>query len=211
MDIDSAFRKSMCAHLGEQTYNRLTNKYIFWEQPTFLTIMSTEMHSEVTLVLIESFLADLSFEQAQKYVNAINGHMANSFIFYCVDVNLIERVIKYIPDVNIGNRCGSTALMYACDKLRLNMVKFLLDHGANVNIQNYNNETALIWLCKANNINDDVEQAIELLIFSGANPHIVSKYGGTSYDSVSNKSVLSQRCQQLLQGHIRMNNTKRAA
>lgn len=63
-------------------------------------------------------------------------------------------------------------------------------------------------LCQVT-MNENVEQVIELLIFSGADPFAKS-CGNNAYDRVRDKSLLSKRTSQLLQGTIRMNNTKRA-
>lgn len=111
MSADSKFRTFMRAHLGEQSYNRLANKYKRLPQITLLILMATE--------------------------------------------------------------------------------------------------TALMWLCE-DNVGEDTEQAIELLMFNGVNPHIISSREKTAYDWISDKSSLSVRSLQLLQGCIRMNNTKRA-
>lgn len=207
MDTDINFKTFINIHLGEQSYNRLISGYEYFPHSTFSTKMATEIFPEAVSILIEKFLADLSFEEASKYVNASNG--IDPLIFCCADLNLIKRVIKYIPDINICNSRGNSALMYACKRPSLNIVKFLLDCGANVNTKNDANETALMCLC-GNYVNYNIEQAIELLIFCGADPSISSVCGRIAYDYVTNKSALSVRSQQLLRGEIRMNNTKRA-
>lgn len=171
-------------------------------------IISTEIISENILVLIENFLTKQSFKEASEYVNA-NNNISNPLIFHCTDIDLVKCAVKYIPTINICDKSGSSVLMYACYRCALDVIKFFLDCGADVNIKNDGNQTALMWLCR-NDVNEDVESVIELLIFSGADPHIKSISEQTAYDWVKDKSLLSKRSQQLLQGCIKMNNTKRA-
>lgn len=213
MGTDSKFRTFMRAHLDEQLYNRLMNKYTHY-RITFLTKVSTEVHPEYILILVEEFLASLSFAEASEYVNR-ETESIGALIFCCVDINLIKRIIKYVADVDARDARGSTALMCACYRLNLNVIQFYLDRGADAKAKNFKNTTALMCTCASehkseSNMDENFEQIIELLIFSDADPHIVSKDGQTAYNYVKDKSLLSLRSQQLLQGHIKMNNTKRA-
>lgn len=217
---DCKFKEFMREHLDKRLFDKLSELYISElsrqaYNATFLSCISVGFLHEDILALIDQFLANLSFECASKYVCAHNIYSC-SLIFYCANVDLIKRIIKYIPDINVRNYYGSSALMYACNNgtrpLDLDIVQFFLDHGANVNAQNCGSETALMWLCMKIkcSINENVEQAIELLIFSGADPFMKSEHGYTAYDYVSDKSLLSERSLLLLQGNIKMNNTKRA-
>lgn len=209
MDIDREFRIFIKERLGALQYDRLSTKYSNRYQMTFLAAMSTAYFPENILISIEEFLANLSFERASEYVNfSAAGEM--HLLFYCVDINLINHIAKYISCVNTCNTFGSSALMHACINSNLNIINFLLDQGANVNAKNNSGQTALMWL-SINCENCEVaEQIIELLIFRGADPLIESHGGHTAWDRITNKFMLSDRSQQLLQGTIKMNNTKRA-
>lgn len=214
MSTDSKFIAFIKEHLDTQLYNRIMKNNHYCSFNTFLIVMSGEKLSENILDLIEQFLVDLPFEEASAYVNKINV-FGNALIFCCVNVGLLERIIKYIPNINAITPHGHTALMCACARtgcsasLDLDIIKFFLDRGVNINATNKRNESALMCLCK-DRYNENLEQAIELLIFNGADPHIVSKDGYVAYDYVGDKSALSERSQQLLRGAIKMNNTKRA-
>lgn len=214
MDIDRKFRTYICKHLNPRAYDRLVRECERYHNTTCLASMSVEIIPENILNMVEEFLADLPFERAQEYVGMRNVHGV-SLIFYCVDINLIARIIKYVPDINIRNEYGSSVLMYACGKstpLNLNIIKFLLDHGADVNATNGIGTTALMWLC-VHPTDENIEQVIELLIFRGADPLAKNSNGLMAYDlaCVYNESALSERLSQLLQGKIKMNNTKRAS
>lgn len=68
--------------------------------------------------------------------------------------------------------------------------------------------------CKNINDNSDrenIEELLELLIFSGVNPSLKSSRGMIAYDYVERKDLLYERLIQLLQGTIRRNKTKSAA
>lgn len=209
---DWKFKELMREHCDAQLFDDLSKYHD--DVCSFLIAMAMviEKFSADTLKLIEEFLAALPFVQASKYVSEID-YDGNSLMFYCEDINLIECTIKYIHDIHICNHWKFSALMYACNtssgSFNLNVIKFFLDCGININAKNDRNETALIYLCQ-DSTNENFEQAIELLIFNGADPFVIASGGLAAYDYVRNKSLLSERLQQLLQGYIRMNNTKRA-
>lgn len=219
MSTDHKFDASMKQHLSTHLYDKLVRKCnsnfnLAMHQGTLLTLTSIKALPENVSEPVEQFLANLSFEEASEYVNNVDAS-GNSAMFYCANVGLTACLIKYVRDINVRNIRGNSALMYARSRINrvsnLGIIQLLLNYGACVNMQNDERETALMWLCHtATNESAMFEQAIELLIFSGADPFIRSARGYAAADFVQNKLLLSARSQQLLQGSIRMNNTKRA-
>lgn len=213
MDTDSAFIKFIEEHLDEHLYDKLIKRYDGNYKISFLASMSTspDCLPENISILVEEFLATLPFEIASAYVSTGDPN-GSSLIFYCANIAFIKSVIRYVPDVGAYNIYGNTALMYACEcgRPNLDIIEFFLDCGANVNAVSKAGRTALMWACDYCT-SENIESVTELLIFSGADPLIKSNNGYIAYDYVQNKSLLSERTAQLLQGCIKMNNTKRAA
>lgn len=187
--------------------------YLMGCRYSYLAAISNKNLSDNILKLIDEFLSDLSFEEASKYVNEEDWYL-NSLILECKNIKLMRIIIKYVRDINVSNACGGNALMCACVSpiIDLEIVKLLLNHKINVNAKSDDEMTALMYVC--NQITGDnyemIEQVIELLIHCGADVFIKSRTDKIAFDYIKDKSLLSSRLSQWLQGTIRLNNTKRA-
>lgn len=133
----------------------------------------------------------------------------------------MERIIKYIPNINITNNYNCDALSRACEassirwlnlrQLNLAKIKFLLAHKINLNTSNDYGKSALMLCCERIGNEFDDDETLELLIHAGADVSARSYFNRTAYDHVTNKQLLSPRLAQLLQGVIRLNRTERAS
>ena len=76
-------------------------------------------------------------------------------------------------DINLQNKDGNTALIYAIRENNIEMVKLLLlEKGADTNLQNKDGNTALIYAIRENNI-----EMVKLLLEQGANTNLQNKDG----------------------------------
>ncbi len=64
------------------------------------------------------------------------------------DLSEVQKRIKSSVDVNIGDRDGSTPLIWAAFKGHIDIVKVLIEAGANVNAKDQSGRTALIWVAQ---------------------------------------------------------------
>ena len=78
-------------------------------------------------------------------------------------------------DVNIKDKDGSTALMWASDNGHTETVKLLIDAGADVNIKNKYGRTALMWASRCNR-----KETVKLLIDAGADVNAKDEDGWTA-------------------------------
>lgn len=58
------------------------------------------------------------------------------------DKELMDLLLKYGADINVKDRSGNTAFMYAAEKGDINKIQLLLNKGANPNAENNRGETA---------------------------------------------------------------------
>lgn len=235
MCTDNKFQNFLSEHLEEEIYDDVLKLYndtdgMFYA-PTMLTVISVTKLSANILTLIKQFLESLPIEEASEYVTKFDNY-GQSALFICKDVNLLQIIIKYIPNINIRNAYNMNALICACASempLNLEKIKFLLDHKIDVNVQREDEMLApLACCCYAyrsyfkenidntldaefhNGARKNIEEAIELLIFNGADIFAKSADGMTAYDIVKDINLLSERLAQLLQGIIKLNGTKKA-
>lgn len=229
-EIDDNLRAHLQKHLSAETFESILNFQSWSTHPQFgstlLMCISTGPMLDDVVFLIKQFLDTLTNEDASKYINDID-YWENSVILTCADINMLQYIIKYVPNINVRNNNNYNALSRVCmmnaqaPSLKspdLVIIKFLLEHGINVNDRTHDrNKTALMFCCahigNCSNLDDHkmIEEAIECLVHSGADIGIKSHIGNTAYDYVTNKQLLSPRLAQLLQGYIRMNRTKRAS
>lgn len=204
-------------------------------ESTLLAKISTATLPLNVLTLIDNFLKSLSFEEASIYVNSSNnyydckedGYLNNyhnhdrgePLILICEDVNLMKIIIKYVNNINVVDDYGYNKLSrvwLSTDEPNFEMIQLLLDHKIDVNAINLNDRTLLMDCCEEYDggklalANENKDTMIELLMFNGADPLIKSSTNMMAYDYVNNKRQLSERLKALLQGMIKMNNTKRA-
>ena len=90
-------------------------------------------------------------------------------------MGIIVEIIKYGVDVNIQNKYGRTALMWAAWNEHMETCKFLIENGADVNLQEDLGETALMY-----SVGDGY--IVRYLLSVGANPLLEDKVGRTAYD-----------------------------
>lgn len=104
----------------------------------------------------------------------------------------LEILIKHGADINLQNKEGLTALMYAV-KFSYSSTEMLLKNHASVNIQDIEGNTALHHLLFFINPQESI---VEILINNGANVHIQNIRGETplSYSLQKfNLKMLSKR------------------
>lgn len=84
---------------------------------------------------------------------------------------------NYIRFLNSRDRHGNTALMNACWKGHLSVVRFLVESGASINLQNYYGWTAMMWA-----VSHDAIRVVEFLLEKGADLHIITPVGRTAVE-----------------------------
>lgn len=209
MNTNEKFQEFIKANLTAEEYNYLKFKN---RESKFIPLELVKHPSSENVIIIEQFLESLPAEEASEYVTKYDDW---GNLFFHAHVDILRIIIKYIPNINVKDPSGWTALMVACHHEQIDelakKVKFLLDCGANVNVRSTHDNTALMWCAErltSDNI-EIIEQTLELLIFSGADVNIRSTRG-TAFDHILHKHLLSERLTQLLQGTIAVNRTKRA-
>lgn len=219
MTIDDDLKDYLEEHLQPTEYQNLLmmcceNDPYLVSGGTFLMILSTKQLSSNILASIKQFLENLSTEVAE-YIAECDD-LDNSVIHVWKSVHFAQIIIEYVHNINALNRLEENALVNACatQPFDLELINLLLDHKINVNAQDNTCKTALMYCCITieydNHVEANFEDAVELLIFNGADVHITDFKNETAYDYVSNKQTLSEKMSQLLQGTIKMNRTKAA-
>jgi ankyrin repeat protein len=79
-------------------------------------------------------------------------------------MNLFHLLLENGADLEAKNKDGDTALLCACWKGHIAVVKMLLDKDANIEAQNNNRKTALFYACSMGHI-----AVVEMLVDKGAN------------------------------------------
>lgn len=213
MSTDDKLKIFLEENLGIETYEILLQmNERFYPKINALSLVAmlvTNRHDNVTgrriSTLIKQFLESLSIEEAVECINEIDD-CDESILFYSRDIELL----------NIRNEMGATALIDLCSRSviessDLNIISILLEHKIDINAQNHNGVTALMYCCRnIEHYTQEKIEAIELLIYYGADVQIVSNTKQLAYDYVSNKNLLPERLVQLLQGTRTLNRTKRA-
>lgn len=89
-------------------------------------------------------------------------------------------------NINIKDRDGMSALMYACSNGWLKLVEFLIDCGADIEMKdNQNHETALFFAVRYNRID-----VVKLLLSCNANKDVANKNGHTVHIIAENKNMV---------------------
>lgn len=211
---DNKFKDFLRTRLDAITLDELFEPYtgIHWCASLNLETMATKKLSEHTVAVIKEFCSSLSVEEVQKWMDDFYNLM-----LFCADAKFLEIIIEYAPCINITNWLSYNVLMCECavnfESLCVDKIKLFLKYKIDINAKNCFGETALILYCQS--ISDDadindIEEILELLIFSGADTFAKSNCDKSAYDYVSNKALLTCRLTQLLQGKSRSNNIKRA-
>lgn len=206
MSIDCKLKECLKAHLCVESP-------IFTQGTFLIAILRTKLSDEI-LILIEQFLESLSMECAQEYIS--RGDENGNSVLFLGHVSILTIVIKYVPNINIKNIWGNTALLRECCVAYspdVEKIKFLVDNGANVNVANASGTVLRHFCFRISSIYlqfEDIQEILEILIHGGADVHDKSTTGKTAFDYVVNTSALSVRSSQLLQGLVRANRTKRA-
>lgn len=152
---------------------------------------------------------DFPFEEVCKYVAIIN--LVGNSALLLGDIDLLKVIIRY-DNVNVQNDWLNNALTRECLYVHvrghpdIEKIKFLIDYGINVGALNRDNKSALMCCCDLFSLYqiDNIEEILEVLICSGADVLIKSSEGKPAYDYLENKSLLSERLLQLLQGRTRI-------
>lgn len=220
MNTNDRLSEFLKKHLRSEDYDPLLNyvrsDFIRSSRSTFLMSISNHRLSDDALTLVQQFLKTLSKEEASEYIAQAN-YFGDTILFSC-DVKMIKIVLEYIADINICNKQGNNALMQECLRSHTNFdidkIKILLDNKIDVNNVNENNMTALMYCCCAIKYNSSAHiiEALELLIYCGADVTMKSTHNFTAYDYLGHidKYSTPERLLQLLQGIDKINCTKRA-
>jgi methionyl-tRNA formyltransferase len=76
---------------------------------------------------------------------------------YCKDgdIEMVQSVFKYIPNINTKNNCGWDALIISVYNNHLDLVKYLINAGANLLTTNYKGTNLLMYARSAGKITKD--------------------------------------------------------
>jgi len=99
---------------------------------------------------------------------------------------------NFIRFLDSRDRHGNTALMNACWKGHLHVVRFLVEAGASINLQNYYGWTAMMWA-----VNHNAVRVVDYLIEKSADLHIVTPVGRTAVE-FANDSEIRSKIQKIL-------------
>ena len=107
---------------------------------------------------------------------------------------VVEELLQTQMSPDVTNVCGETPLHYAVRYVQYNdAARALIKAGADVNKQSdINGWTPLHWAANMGNIS-----MVQWLVFSGANPEILSKDGKTVLDVVTNPNLREDVAQAL--------------
>jgi len=111
-------------------------------------------------------------------------------------VEIVKLLLKRIPDVNLQDKFGITALIYACWCNNAVIVELLLKHNPNVNLHDKDCWTALIYACKNSNAN-----IVKLLLEHNPDVSLKDKDGKTAHKYAKNE------CSILLENYRRVPST----
>jgi len=100
---------------------------------------------------------------------------------------------NYIRFLDSRDRHGNTALMNACWKGHLNVVRFLVEAGCSINLQNYYGWTALMWA-----VNHDAVRVVDYLLEKQADLHILTPVGRTAVEFAAPMTEIRNKIQAVL-------------
>lgn len=102
-------------------------------------------------------------------------------------LNCLKLVANFdVIDINITDRSGLTALMYACSNGFLKLVEFLVENGADIEIKdNQSGETALFFAVRSNHPN-----VVKFLISHGVDKDVTDKRNQTVHRIAESKNMI---------------------
>jgi ankyrin repeat protein len=117
----------------------------------------------------------------------IVNHKLDSILLQAVENGNLEGVRELlashiVPDIEVNDSRGWTALIHATGNNHADMLKLLIDNGADVNAKDKDGRTALLTAATWNYIN-----IAKMLIDNGANINAKDKDGKTARDCYRNK------------------------
>jgi len=99
---------------------------------------------------------------------------------------------NYIRFLDSRDRHGNTALMNACWKGHLSVVRFLVEAGASINLQNYYGWTAMMWA-----VNHDAVRVVDYLLEKQADLHVLTPVGRSAVE-FANTAEIKNKIQSIL-------------
>ena len=91
------------------------------------------------------------------------------------NIEMLNKIINDIDNINFRYDDGCTALMYACENGNKEVIETLINHGADVNAKDIHQKTALMYACEKRN-----EDAVRVLLNNNADVNAKNVLGKTS-------------------------------
>ncbi|MCB9027270.1 MAG: ankyrin repeat domain-containing protein [Bdellovibrionaceae bacterium] len=110
----------------------------------------------------------------KKYLEKLTEALLEEVAKDLVDVAKIKEIISVI-DINVQDKSGTTALIWAAQNGHTDTVKLLLDNAASVDVQDRDGYTALILAA-----HNGQTETVKLLLASGANVDVQDRDGYTA-------------------------------
>ena len=96
----------------------------------------------------------------------------------------VKNLLDSGTNINMQDKYGSTALMWAAREGLTEIVELLLGNGAKIDMQDTDGKTALMWAAVWGRT-----ETVELLLDKGANPDIKDNNDKTAFDLAKNDEI----------------------
>ena len=123
-----------------------------------------------------------NLEEANIHIFALNGD--EDQLRTMTNLRQDKEGKNLIRFLDSRDRHGNTALMNACWKGHLSVVRFLVEAGASVNLQNYYGWTAMMWA-----VNHDATRIVDYLLEKNVDLSIVTPVGRTAVEFANDTEI----------------------
>ena len=110
------------------------------------------MKTKTFVIILILVLAALIISSCATTPKTNEGRDVNQIVFFLSvmsgDYSQVKNSIKEGADVNVRNRWGETALLWASYVGHTEVVELLIEKGADINVLDNNGYTALMWASK---------------------------------------------------------------
>ena len=145
---------------------------------TALVSASEQGHKEVVKVL-EAVESRKSRDSDPSYMSNLIDHASRG------NLRAVRDLIDAGADLNLQDKDGVTALMYASDNNHLKIVRILVGAGANINLKTKDKQTALMGVCWKGHL-----EVVKALVDAGADLNLQDKDGDTALVLASKEGYL---------------------